>query len=257
MKVALCLSGFVGNVGKWIQGDEIDPNEGFAYINDTVLSHGDVDVFIHSYSTNHESLLNELYSPKKATFEDNKDFKLNGVSKEELSRPYSFCVKSMWYSRKKAVELKTQYEEENNFKYDFVFLTRFDWAFFKKFYFEEYETDDIYVAGPILYSTALRTPYKHSAAEQINDGYFLSSSDNMNKIVEVFDTYDGIATEFNPKWPHESVSSHTIITEHIKLCGLDHKLTALYERPWQSSNTWAGDMRFLRAKPNVKTIKNT
>jgi len=256
MKVALCLSGFVGNVGKWIQGEEIDPNEGFAYINDTVLSHGDVDVFIHSYSTNHESLLNELYSPKKATFEENQDFKLNGVSKEELSRPYSFCVKSMWYSRKKAVELKTQYEEENNFKYDFVFLTRFDWAFFKKFNFNEYDTSKVYVAGPILQAPSRYNPL-FAEPHKINDGYFLSNSDNMNKIVEVFDTYDGIATELNSKWPHESVSSHIIITEHMKLCRLHNKLTALYERPWQSSNTWAGDMRFLRAKPNIKTLKKT
>ena len=96
MKIALCLSGFIGNVNKWIDGEEIDYNYGYKYLNDAILSYGDVDVFIHSWSVPHEDGIKKLYNPVKSVFEPNKQFKLKGhIDKEELATPYAFCLKSM------------------------------------------------------------------------------------------------------------------------------------------------------------------
>ena len=45
---------------------------------------------------------------------------------------------SRWYSAKMANELKRQHEEKNNFKYDFVMLTRLDLAYLVDFDFSKF-----------------------------------------------------------------------------------------------------------------------
>ena len=60
MKIALCLSGYIGNVDKWIKGEEIDYNYGYKYIKEAILDGYDVDVFIHSWSVPHEEGLKQL-----------------------------------------------------------------------------------------------------------------------------------------------------------------------------------------------------
>ncbi len=68
MKVALCMSGFIGNAEKWLGCQELDYIYGYKYISDSILNQGDSDVFIHSYSTEHEEGLNNLYKPVKSVF---------------------------------------------------------------------------------------------------------------------------------------------------------------------------------------------
>jgi len=254
MKIALCLSGFVGNANKWLEGVELDYNYGYKYLNDSILSNGDVDVFIHSYSLEHEKGLRDLYKPVKATFEPNPDFKFRGeISKDDLPSPYTFCIQSMWYSRKCAVDLAIKHEEENNFKYDFVLLTRFDIALFKKFEFEKYDTSKLYIAGPIIYNKTNKgtvVPYK------INDMYFMANSDLLKDVVEVSDTYENIAINLNSNWPMEKVSSHIIITEQLLRKNIFDKVECLFTRPWESSMAWNtnADIRFLRSDPSVRYI---
>ena len=255
MKIALCLSGFIGNVNKWIDGEEIDYHYGYKYIYESILKGYDVDVFIHSWSTEHQEGLKDLYKPVKSIFEPNKDFKLRGVvPKEDLPTPYSFAVKSMWYSRKKSIELVEQYQKENNVKYDLVLLTRFDIALLKKFEFEKYNANKIHIAGPV---EAKRLRSGKVVPHKINDIYFMANLDNMKKVVELFDTYEDIAVDHNTNWPHESVSSHVVITKHFLNLNLFSSTVTLFERVWQSSMAWetGGDIRFLRADPNLKTIK--
>ena len=255
MKIALCLSGYIGNVDKWIKGEEIDYNYGYKYIKEAILDGHDVDVFIHSWSVPHEEGLKQLYNPVSSVFEENKDFKLrNTVSKEELPTPYSFAVKSMWYSRKKSVELVEEYQKKNNIEYDFILLTRFDIALFKKFEFEKYDKSKIYIAGPV---EAKRHRSGKVVPHKINDIYFMSNLENMKKVVSLYDTYEDIAVEQNKNWPLESVSSHIVITKHFLNQDMFDITKTLFTRVWQSSMAWdtGGDIRFLRADPNLKTIK--
>lgn len=253
MKIALCLSGFIGNINKWIDGQEIDYNYGYKYIKQAILDGYDIDIFIHSWSTEHQKGLEELYKPVSSHFEENKEFKLrNVVTKEELPTPYSFAVKSMWYSRKRSVELVEEYEKENNMKYDLVLLTRFDIALFKKFEFEKYDTENIYIAGPIIKA---KLPSGEIFPYKINDMYFMANTENLKKVVKIFDTYEDIAIKENDRWPIESVSSHIIITKHFINEGLFGITRTLFERIWQSSKAWSGDIRFLRSDPEVQLLK--
>lgn len=252
MKIALCLSGLIGNAEKWLNGAELDYKYGHKYLKESILEGYDVDVFIHSYSTKHEDGLKKIYNPVKSVFEQNPQFKLRGdIDKKDLPTPYAYCLKSMWYSRKRSVELVAEYEAEKNFKYDFVLLTRFDIALFKKFKYEEYDKTKLYIAGPIL---ANRLPSGHIIPDKINDMYFMSDSNTLLKVVNVSDEYENIAIAMNSKWPMESVSSHRVITEHFLNLNLFEKTECLFERPWQSSRAWSGDIRFLRSDPDVKLL---
>ena len=253
MKVALCLSGLIGNAEKWLQGAELDYKYGYEeYIKKTILDFGNVDVFIHSYSVEHQQGIEELYKPVKSVFEPNLDFKLRGeISKEQLPTPYAFCLKSMWYSRNKSVELVREYEEENDFEYDLVLLTRFDIAIFKKFEFDKYDTSKLYIAGPIM---AARMPNNQIIPHKINDLYFMAKSKLLHKVTSVTNTYENIAVSMNPEWPMESVSSHVVITKHLLNEGVFENVECLFERPWQASKSWNGDLRFLRADPNAKIL---
>ena len=252
MRVALCLSGLIGNAEKWLQGAELDYRYGHLYLKKSILDFGNVDVFIHSYSMEHQEGIEQLYKPVVSVFEPNLDFKLRDeITKEELPTPYAYCLKSMWYSRNKSVELVLEHEKENNFEYDLVLLTRFDIALFKKFEFDKYDTSKLYIAGPIM---ATRTQENQVVPHKINDLYFMAKSNMLHKVTKVTDTYEDIAVSINPSWPMESVSSHVVITQHFLREGLFEHTECLFERPWQSSKSWAGDLRFLRADPNVKII---
>ena len=249
-KIALCLSGFIGSSGKWISGKEIDYNYGYDYIKFGILDNADVDVFIHSYSTNHKKGILDLYNPKKSVFEENKQFTILGKKRDELPDPYAFSIKSMWYSRKRSVELAIDYERENNIAYDHILLTRFDIAFFKKFEFEKYDSSKLYIAGPIKTIQSNGEEY----ATKVNDVYFMGNSKTMSEVIDVYNTYENIAKQENPDYPMERVSSHKIMTYHLGEKGLFDNIDCALERPWGSSMKWYGDIRFLRADPNLKYI---
>ena len=112
-----------------------------------------VDIFIHAWNTKlskYESSISGLntgyvledlasslintYSPKEIEIEESKIF--------EESKEYPYPVPegwpannvfSMFYSTKICVSLKRKHEYSNNFKYDWVFRTRFDYAINRKF----------------------------------------------------------------------------------------------------------------------------
>jgi hypothetical protein len=122
MKIALCLHGLFNS--------SHDKNstgfDGYEHIKKHILSKGDVDVFVHSWETDKEDLINGMYNPKKSIFEEQIDFsdlvkqreldKLNGCPRSPES------VLSHIYSVTKAMELPYQTNE----RYDVVIKARFD-----------------------------------------------------------------------------------------------------------------------------------
>lgn len=259
-RVALCLSGFIGTTEKYVRGQEIDYHYGYEkYMYPSVLSYGNVDVFIHSWSKEHSHGIEDLYNPVKSKFEidDGKRFKIRKKyyrDDEPLGSTWirqAYSIKSMWYSRQKVIELAEEYEKESDFKYDHVILTRFDIAFMKKFEFDKYNESKLYIAAPILTQRSLsgqQVPYR------INDTWFMGNTDNLVKVVKINDAYEDIAISKNKMWPLEQGSSHEIITDHFINESLFEKVECLFERPWGPSKTWVGDIRFLRADPNLKTL---
>jgi hypothetical protein len=153
MKIALCFSGqprFAEN--------------GYPYYKGNLIDHYDTDTFVHIWndpdkvglpyegglgqkydiqSPETPSKILDLYKPKKFLCEPQKKFeiyeKCNTCSKDPS------VVYSMFYSRFMANKLKSEYEKENNFKYDVVFYTRFDFALNTKFDFSSLDLSYVYI----------------------------------------------------------------------------------------------------------------
>ncbi len=142
MKIALCLHGVVGNIytdkDNYVWTRDVDYRIGLEHYQRRLFSVNDaeIDVFIHSWSTAYEEQLRRDYKPKKWLFEEQIDF-----GKETRAR--NFC-KSRWYSTKAAVALKRAYEQEQDFEYDWVVLSRFDLALFKDMVLSKYDPNMFY-----------------------------------------------------------------------------------------------------------------
>ncbi len=146
MRVAICFSGLVGSTRGKSQELKGDPRKCFeissALYKEHILDKNDVDVFVHSWSTDLEKEIVEAYSPKKHLIE--KQIVFNTPDYEILEKTPEVRKQthySLWYSRKKVVELKSEYEKEHGFKYDCVMLARFDLAWQTDLIFEEYDQD--------------------------------------------------------------------------------------------------------------------
>jgi hypothetical protein len=125
MNLAVCISGHPRFFKK-----------SFAYIEDNLLKNfKNLDVYLHCWgnelSEEDRNCILRLYNPKEYLFEDEKFHILNYPFLQSKSKPNH--VFSMFFSIMKANELKKKYEKENNFKYDWTFRLRFDFALNKFF----------------------------------------------------------------------------------------------------------------------------
>jgi len=148
MRTALCLFGKVGGTeGKDNSGGPVDFALCSTHYKKHIIEPNNCDVFMHCWDGEHEQKLVELYKPKKSMFDmqlpllektvNNERVKINGASLRAYCR---------WYSTKKVIELKQQYEKENNFKYDWVMLGRYDLMFLVDFDFSKLGDKKFYAA---------------------------------------------------------------------------------------------------------------
>ena len=96
-------------------------------------------------------------------------------------------IKSRWYSNKKVVELKSEYEKENNFKYDFVMIYRFDCMFNKDVVFSEFD-------NKYFYNSHVDECHKgHCHCKGMGmyaDLWFFGNTDDINLFGELYDSWD-------------------------------------------------------------------
>jgi hypothetical protein len=127
MKVALCLHGNFNS-----QFDSTSNGmDGYEYIKKHILDKHDVDVYIHSWETDKEEFIRDLYKPVVAKFEEQIDFmpviRDRGIDKlKNMPRPPQ-NVMSHFYSMSKAMSLP--FGDRKLFeitKYDCVIKSRFD-----------------------------------------------------------------------------------------------------------------------------------
>ena len=122
MKIALCLHGLFDS--------SQDPNsnglDGYEHIKKHILDKGDVDIFIHSWEIDKAGLIQTIYNPTEAIFEEQKDFsdlvKERGLDKLKGSPRSPQSVLSHLYSVTQAMKLPF----ETNERYDVVIKARFD-----------------------------------------------------------------------------------------------------------------------------------
>ncbi len=243
MKIAFCLNGVVGgNAGKSGQGSSEEVLEiGHRYFKENIFDKNDVDVFVHSWTVDMKDKILELYNPKKHVIEPQIWWDKNPWRGFRMNNHMS-----KWYSTQKSVELKTQYEIENNFEYDFVFVSRFDIAWLKEMDFKTYDKNAFYVGhwnrryylngkeikNRLYYNYDLKEgdyieklvgyPYND---EGLIDQWFFSNSKNMDLFSTLFDNFDKYDSLGSETHDHEgSISNHRLALHHLKQVGLLDKL---------------------------------
>lgn len=208
---SLCAGARSPNVDLMKESDAFNDVSGpYNLLKENLCSHYETDFFIHSWASHSKNFILDLYKPKLHEIVEQKHFDVNlsdygltgndietwKVSEsskfgynallpsrgsvenilEEMKR-MAFRSSSRYYSTQKSIELKEKYEEENNFKYDFVLLTRFDIMFYKRIILENLDKDKFY--GNFRYDT-------DDTDLAISDHWFLGGSKNMDKFGELF-----------------------------------------------------------------------
>jgi len=210
MKIALCLQGLSTghndkgnyvkslNTGKSIQSNIIKDN---------------VDVFIHTWNEDIHSIneLTNLYQPKKSIFEKQIMF-------DDTVTKYHY-VKSRWYSQMKSIELKKQYEMENNFTYDFVMVSRFDCFYYTPINFTTLNPTRFYTSN---------WPSHHLLTGFL-DYWFISNSSNMDLFGGLYNKLD----QYMKYLPNEEskLSSHVLSKHHITKLGLINNISYILNEP--------------------------
>lgn len=196
LRVAVCLSGELRTF-----------KDTFESLRLHILSRLNCDIFISSWNDNSVNLqtirkLYELYRPVKAVME-------NRVVFNSKTHPASFKTErdknviSMFYKIKSCNDLKSQYERENNFKYDLVLRGRFDNLY--KHTFDDNEIKD---------ANSLYLPLFGNFSGY-SDQFAFSSSDNMNIYASLYDKLEQYTQEGHTTCP-EGLMKHHVITSGLK-----------------------------------------
>lgn len=270
MKIALCLFGMTGgNAGVGGLGKKIHPKNGFKYYYKNLLSLYDVDVFVHSWSTEFKKEILNLYNPKKYIIEPQKPFdnislpnfgynKIQDLRKlKTYKAPYSefndnvafkkfetllWRSYSRWYSTYKSIELKKDFEDENNIEYDFVISSRFDIALLKKIKFEKLDKNNFYAS------------FRHNRddfKEALYDLIFLSTSQKMDSFSKLHENFENFS--FRPTWAaREQIENLNFQISEILKYEKDYKLLR-----WNQNYMKSDFDIFLYIRHLMKYFKNT
>tara|TARA_B100000315_G_C14532583_1_gene566945 strand:+ start:563 stop:1486 length:924 start_codon:yes stop_codon:yes gene_type:complete len=207
MRVALCLSGLVGFKKKFGKGEAIDYKIPYECFKNNIFDEKvNVDVFMHSWSVDYESLLVDCYNPKDYIFEKPIDFE-GVISESEYN-----CL-SYHYSKKNVIDLKRKHEKSYSFTYDWVILTRFDIMICKKLDYSAIDNSKFYLVGPRRHH-GQRCKCEFCDEDRnnhcVNDLVFFSNSMNMDLFSTAYDYIEEYGLG----------SNHVITKKHLLNTGL-------------------------------------
>tara|TARA_R110000744_G_scaffold121499_1_gene226163 strand:- start:2 stop:886 length:885 start_codon:yes stop_codon:yes gene_type:complete len=238
-KIALCFHGIHGgeSTGKNYHSTDFKKGENnssskvletsYKYFYENIIKHNDVDIFFHTWDVNLKDKMVELYKPKKYLVENQKKFSIpdyvgtylagGGYDENRGQAHYS-----RWYSFKKSNELKKQYEEENNFKYDLVMQSRLDLCWLDKIIFEnEFNPKYFYTSTPIPSDDNHQTISKiavgflyQSKIIELPDRWFVSDSHKMDEFSKLYDLLNDFC---NPE-SKISIRQYAGISSHYMVC---------------------------------------
>ena len=257
MKTAICFNGLVGStkgkseqlIGDFHKCFEISSE----LYKKHVIDKNDVDIFVHSWSTDLEKEIVSTYNPKKYIVEPQKVYDIPGyiepVGRDHVRKHTHY---SLWNSRKSSIDLKTQYEKENDFKYDCVMLARFDTAWQTDLIFENHDPEFFWTQK--WPKKILHDRYNRPSGKMLKDldywklrdkgldfetiwwGYphnnhgllgmwFISNSENMNKFATLYDCLDEYSRPgVCPVDESSRISAHQQCLYHLEQIGLLDKL---------------------------------
>ena len=207
MKIAFCLSGYTGAVCRIpnvnVQNNtssegyekqlsnlkSLDLDVAYELFKTNVIQNYNVDTFIHSWSVDKKDDILKKYKPKDYIIENQR-----GVEDGILDNIYS-----VWYSRKKVLELAFNSEV----KYDWFLLTRFDLGFYFRLLFDIYDNRNVILAG-------------EKRSVEVNDVYFLANRENMKVISKMFDNLESFGYKTDSKNGGLSGGVHHTVGRYIR-----------------------------------------
>ena len=212
MKVALCFYGLLGGTkGKSgdKQGSSLDVlNLAFPHYKNHILDKNDVDVFIHSWDEDLQSEIIEKYKPKSYIFEPVAKFEIVPPL-EDTQRVQNHCCR--WYSCQQVNNLKIQYEKNNNFRYDFVMLSRQDIAWGVDVNFSDFSTDYFYVPNWKHQFNGALMGYPYGGYNKsLQDCWCFSNSKNIDELCTVFDYIPQYCIENPELMGYRGISNHRL-----------------------------------------------
>jgi len=242
MRTALCLSGPVGflytNKRSYTWERDIDYRIGYEHYKKHLFDVNDnVDVFIFSWSTDYEDRLDEIYKPKKSKYAEQIDFK---PEMKKQSTKDKWCTRfnhkvSRWYGFKQVIQLKSEFEKENNFEYDWVISSRFDEAFMSDLVLEHYPRDgSIYFPWNANFMT-----HRPRCLEY----FYFSDSLGMNKYSTLYDNWEeyGFFDHHDESYHHAHKLGLPIIMIESFKESIDHDLVrAIYKDCEYMGDTYPG-----------------
>jgi len=246
MKAAICVSGQPRFFKK-----------GLKQIKQFIIDHNpdiDFDFFLHAWHAkdnydasnwassqiepppeNYIDDLKKLYNPKSLMVEDQIEFTLpraydRAHTKEHI--PYS-----MFYSVMQSSNLKSAYEKNYNFKYDWVFRIRYDFNLETYINLKSLDSDKVYLPDNIQ----VATPKIVSA----NDMFAFSNSDNMDIYGDTYNQIDKLYLNHpNMDYIQEDIIGHQLYYNKVKIapcafnCGLHRLNNTHWIRPLLPHNNF-------------------
>lgn len=180
MRVALCMRGAISKQESFLrenalynEGSYVDYKSCYHSIVKHIIqaNHCSIDIFCQSWNPDLKDDLLQLYNPVKYNFEDNRRY--NEEIKSFCEEPNEFGGISQALAMKKSIELKEEYEKENNIKYDVVILYRYDVLLWKDIVLSTYAMNEIYV---------------NAHSDSNGDFHFIMNSENASEFKYLYDS---------------------------------------------------------------------
>lgn len=189
--------------------------EGYETLKRNLQDFSSYDVFIHTWSGD----LNkdcQLYKPKKILIEPQK-YVMPSIVKEYTNA--HFIHFSMFYSMKESLKLKSEYEKENNFKYDLVIRTRFDISLEDPLQPEQYNLNQKIYSPDVCGNPAV-----------ISDWFNFSNSSTIDVYGEIYDNILKFHKQGVMITSGEELITHMLKTKNIPYFKFQCKLFLLRDR---------------------------
>jgi len=205
-KNALCFYGISSGIND--KNEKImHIDECFESIKKYIINNSYYDIFFHTWNNinnpNLEEYLIQLYNPKNYIIDNQIQF-IN-KNKETKHIEHYNASKSRWYSSKKVIELKEQYEYINNFNYNITFVCRFDCFFFNHYNLHELKLNN----SLYLSNWTINEPYKETMKCYM-DLFMFGNYEILNKFKNLYDFIDDYLIELNSCSAHSFIYHHTI-----------------------------------------------
>ena len=220
MRIALCLQGLSSGYNE--KNNPVSSLPCLESIKSNIISINDnVDIFIHTWnekksikdSIKHlfkKELKNSIFE-KQIIFED----KNNPPIYQPVHNRQYHVTKSRWYSQMKSIELKKQYEKENNFTYNFVMISRFDCLYYTPIDFTTLDPTKFY-ASHWEGKTSAGVPHNLNG---FLDYWFIANSSNMDLFGDLYNKLDEYLSE------GISLSNHVLSKYYIEKLGLTDNIS--------------------------------